>query len=65
MRRDVMNQRRARYLRDRALARPELGIESVPRTAPEGPTSFHIKAADPNLSRMVAQFIAKRIGRTT
>jgi len=52
--------RMARAKRDIALERSELRGESVPRRSAAGPTSAPLKARDPNVDRMVEDFLARR-----
>ena len=50
----------AQAKRQSALERNEFKYPSEARVSAAGATSFSIKAADPELSRMVADFLAKR-----
>jgi hypothetical protein len=50
----------ARAKRQSALERNELRQPSEARVSAAGVTSFSIKDADPELSRMIADFLAKR-----
>lgn len=59
MRRDE-SQRRSKAKRDAALARTEFAYPSSPRVAAAGPTSFALKADDPNDRRLIDEALAKR-----
>lgn len=50
----------AKAKRNTALERAEFRYPSEPRVSAASPTSFAIKDADPELSRMVAEYLAKR-----
>jgi hypothetical protein len=52
--------RTLRARRDSAMARPELRAESERREAPAGATSFPIKVASAEDSRLVADFLARK-----
>ena len=45
--------------RQLALDRPELRQASVARTAPTGPTSYPIKAEDPDTRRLIDEALAR------
>ena len=53
-------ERAARAKRSSALAREELRQPSSPRVAAPGPTSFALKARDPETDELVAAFLAGR-----
>ncbi len=50
----------AQAKRQSALERNEFKYPSEARVSAASPTSFAVKAADPELSRMVSDFLAKR-----
>ena len=52
--------REAKAKRRTALERLELRNPPTPRSPPSGPTSFPLKVPDPELSRLVAEFEAKK-----
>lgn len=56
------NQKRARALRERALARTELGRPTEARVSPTGVISAAIKAEDPVLRAMIDDALAKQRG---
>ncbi len=53
------NAKMAKAKRQAALARPEMLLPSTPRVSAAGATSFAVKAADPELHRMIEDFKAK------
>lgn len=65
MPRDLKHHERVRRTKARradALARIELREPSSPRVAPAAPTSFPIKAEDPEVRRMIDEALARRKG---
>lgn len=60
--RQTEREKRAKARRSHALKRVELREPSTPRIAPAGPTSPAVKATDPDVARMIAEFEARRRG---
>lgn len=54
------NKRRSKAKREAALARIEFAYPSAPRSPAAGPTSFAIKADDPDDRRLIEEALAKR-----
>lgn len=60
--REAENQRRAKALRDQALARNELRQPSEPRESAAGATSFPVKKINTASAEAIARFLAVKNG---
>lgn len=55
------NQKKAKARRSHALARNEVCQPTTPRVSAAGVTSAPVKSADPEIDRLVAEFLSRRV----